>query len=142
MIRNFVDSYFTYRLIKIIAQKWEYTPAFKAGIVDENGNMIVSNLTPDQKKYYGPFDRVAYNLKRVVSKVPGSLNPFIRMSSALALLKEEEMTDEMVDILIAEIEEDAPVNTSGGGAVAYPQVPLLKKPLKRKTLSEFINFSK
>lgn len=139
MIKGFTDTYYTYKLLKILSARWEDTPAFKAGIIDKNGYKIEEDvLTPEQEKVYRSFDRVAYNLKRVISKVPFSQNPFIRFATAIALLKESDLTEEEIDAMIDDLEEDTPVNTSGGGHVAYTDTPMKKK----KVLSRFGETSK
>lgn len=127
LIKTFADTYYTYRILKILSAKWENTDAYKVGIIDSNGNKIVDELSRDQERSYRSFDRIVYNLKRVMSKVPFSQNPFVRFGTAIALLKENDLTDDELDDIVANIEEEVPVNNSGDGKVAYNDTPLKKK---------------
>lgn len=141
------NLWFAYKILRRLSQRWEDTPAFKAGIIDRTGKKIVDKLTPDQAREYNPLDRIIYNIKRVMSLVPGSQNPFIRYGAALALLKEDELTEELLEKISEAIEldldprddmeEDAPVVTVGTGAIDLtPTLPKNRKMATRKKLSE------
>lgn len=142
LISSGINAWYTYKLLRRLSQKWTETPAYKAGIINEKGKKIVDKLTSSQRREYTPFDRVSYNLKRVISLVPGSQNPFIRYASALALLKEEEENDELLEILLDSIEldleieadESTPIVTVGSGAIDLTPSPRKKK----KSLKEAI----
>lgn len=140
LIKSFADTYYSYRLLKILASKWEDTPAYKVGIIDSAGNKIVEKVSQDQMKEYASFDRIAYNLKRVVSKIPFSQNPFVRFATAIALLKESELTDDDVEKLLKDVDdefdfmpplfkkdEDTPVTNVGSGNIAMSDKPFLTK---------------
>lgn len=142
MIKNVISAYYTYRILRILSWRWTETPAFKAGVIDRTGRVIVDKLTPDQKKAYGSFDRICYNLKRVMSKIPGSQNPFVRYSSALALLKEEDITDEALESFLLDLEldldEELPVVNVGSGHIDL--TPKVGRPVhKRKKLKESLD---
>lgn len=150
LISGGVNLWYAYKILRRLSQRWEDTPAYKAGIIDETGKKIVQDLSRDQSKEYTAFDRIVYNIKRVISKVPGSQNPFIRYGTALALLKEEELTDELLETICEAIEadldlspdigEDAPVVTVGSGAIDLtPTLPKDRKMFKRKKLSESLS---
>jgi len=142
-----VNTYYAYKILRRLSQRWEDTPAFKAGIIDKTGKKIVDTMTPDQSRQYNALDRIIYNIKRVISKVPGSQNPFIRYGTALALLREDELTEEQLDALLEGIEldldprddmdEDTPIVTVGSGNIALtPTLPKNRKMATRKKLSE------
>lgn len=143
MIKGAISAYYTYRILRILSWRWEDTPAFKAGVVDKTGKLIADTLTPEQKRSYGSFDRVCYNLKRVMSKIPGGQNPFVRYASALALLKEEEITDEGLESFLLDLEldldEELPTVNVGTGNIDL--TPTKGGPMhKRKKLKESIKY--
>ena len=45
-------------------------PSFKAGLIDHNGKMLVSprDMTHSQRRCFGPFERSAIKLKRILAR--------------------------------------------------------------------------
>lgn len=79
------------KLLRILSIPWKKQKAYKCGIIDEKGNRIKDNKVPARcKKDYTLLHRVAFNLKRLLNKVPGigkkTITSYI---AALALLKED-----------------------------------------------------
>ena len=70
---------------------WKSWDAYKEGVIDENGKRIKSvKLDTDAKKNsYTPFIRLAANIKRLVSKIPGGGSKLGSFASALFLIKEK-----------------------------------------------------
>jgi hypothetical protein len=96
----------------MMAMDWKSWDAYKLGIIDENGKRQRNvKLDNDEKKSaYTPFIRLAANLKRLVSAVPGGGSKLGSFASALFLIKEkvgekgiksicEEMNVEVLDFL-------------------------------------------
>lgn len=87
---NVFQLYFTYKFIRLLVTPWEKTPAYKVGIIDEKGNLLVKvkDMTSQQEKVYSYFDRLVYNLKRMMSKIPGGNSKLASYAAALYLIKE------------------------------------------------------
>lgn len=122
--------YFTYRLLRTLTLPWDQTPAFKAGVLDADGKLLVArrDQTPEQRLTYSPFDRMAYNLKRLLNQVPGGKTRLASYAAALALIKEK---DENLARSIHRMIEDAPVSVSGN--VTTEPGETSRKVKKRKT---------
>tara|TARA_Y100000310_G_scaffold345096_1_gene461768 strand:+ start:6041 stop:6583 length:543 start_codon:yes stop_codon:yes gene_type:complete len=88
-----VDTYLAYKFIKMLATRWKKTDAYKLGIIDEKGKRI---RTPEADKAakkagskYTNIHKVIFNIKRLISKVPGGKSRLGGAAAALWLLKEE-----------------------------------------------------
>jgi len=112
IIKRAADLAYTFRFIRMMAMDWKSWDAYKLGIIDENGKRQRNvKLDNDEKKSaYTPFIRLAANLKRLVSSVPGGGSKLGSFASALFLIKEkvgdkgiksicEEMNVEVLDFL-------------------------------------------
>ena len=112
IIKRAADLAYTFRFIRMMAMDWKSWDAYKLGIIDENGkrqrNVKLDN--EEKKSAYTPFIRLAANLKRLVSAVPGGGSKLGSFASALFLIKEkvgdkgiksicEEMNVEVLDFL-------------------------------------------
>ena len=67
-----VDLFMTYKFIRLLTTKWNKTEAFKTGVIDDKGKLLVKgkDQTEKQKKSYQLFDKMVFNLKRLLEKVP------------------------------------------------------------------------
>jgi hypothetical protein len=94
LLSGAINTYYTFKFLRLLTQKWENTDAFKLGIVDEKGNPLkrVSELkTPDEKSAYSIFNRLVFNVKRIMNKVPFGRSALGSYAAALFLLKEHEV---------------------------------------------------
>jgi len=106
-----VDLFITYKFIRLLTTKWNKTDAYKEGVIDAKGKLLVKSAqrTPAQDKAYTVFDKLVFNLKRILEKVPFGKSQIASYAAALFLLKEETgMAEE--DILT--VLEDLGHNTS------------------------------
>ena len=106
-----VDLFMTYKFVRILTTKWTKTEAFKAGVIDKNGKLLVKgkDQTDKQKKTYQLFDKLVFNIKRILEKVPfGKTQIASYAAASYLLLKETDMAEE--DIL--KVLEDLGHNTS------------------------------
>ena len=103
IIKRAADLTYTFRFIRMMVMDWKNWDAYKLGIIDENGKRQKDvKLDNDEKKSaYTPFIRLAANIKRLVSKVPGGGSKLGSFVSALFLIKEHyKLTDkELTKIL-------------------------------------------
>jgi len=88
--KGIIDTLFVFRLLRKLTMKYEKWDAFKSGVIDKNGNIIVKKKERDkkQKDSFNMLDRLAWNLKRLIGKVPGGKSQVASYVAALALIKE------------------------------------------------------
>ena len=107
---NVIDSVIIFRILKKLTTPWEKTGAFKSGLIDKNGKVIVKkkDRTPEMKKNYTLLDRLVFNLKRLMSRIPGGGGQIASYVAALALIKEyveKESNTATSELLIEKFEE-------------------------------------
>tara|TARA_B100000795_G_scaffold240591_1_gene202851 strand:- start:511 stop:1134 length:624 start_codon:yes stop_codon:yes gene_type:complete len=97
-----IDLFVTYRFIKLLVTPFKDTPAFKLGIIDEDGNRIIppkpktgswdkrpKNLnTSEEKAAYTVLHKLVFNIKKLMGKVPGLRTKLGTYAAALFLLKD------------------------------------------------------
>jgi|TARA_R110002074_G_scaffold173383_9_gene336191 hypothetical protein len=87
-----VDALITYRVVKLLITPWNKQKAYKHGIIDDNGKVLIKrkDLTrTEQRNDYTVLHRFVFNLKRLLQKVGlgGRLGSF---GVALALMIKED----------------------------------------------------
>jgi len=113
-----VDLYMTYRFIRALTKSWTDTDAFKLGIIDANGTVLKKKSelkTQEERDAVTFFDRLVWNVKRLLEKLPGGKSKLVTYAAAAWLLKENKNTvlcnlQEMID----EETVAAPVNVASG----------------------------
>ena len=92
IVSRAADIYYTFRFLKTLVTKWEDMPAYKLGIIDDNGTYIWDDkgraMTGEEKDAYTIFHRLVFNIKRLLGKVPGGKSVVARYGAALFLIKE------------------------------------------------------
>ncbi len=109
ILKSAADLVYTIRFLKLLVTPFDKTEAFKAGIIDADGNKNKDfnlNSTDDRDAYrshYTPFHRLVFNLKRIMAKAPGGQSVVARYGAALALIKEHgELSDKNLNKIHAE----------------------------------------
>jgi hypothetical protein len=104
ILKSAADVVYTIRFLKLLVTPFDETDAYKAGIVDENGNKrkdFNTNSTEDREAYrrhYTTFHRLVFNLKRIMAKAPGGQSVIARYGAALALIREHgELKDNNIE---------------------------------------------
>ena len=125
---NLVDLYLVYRILRLFTTPFSEWEAFKTGVIDDGGNVIVppEKRTPAQEESFTKFDLLISKLKRVLEKLPFGKNKLASYAAALFLLKEEKnikedtIEEQFLDYYNGQsyLTEDAPVNNVGGGNIA------------------------
>ncbi len=138
-----IDLYLAYRFLKNLVQPFEQWEAYKTGVIDKNGAILIpkNKRTQQQINSLGYFDVIGMNLKKLLGKLPGGQSAIASYAAALLLLKEynkvneikEETLSEDIDLdwLQAEFdacmieaqemfdeEGEAPTNNVGDGKIA------------------------
>ena len=154
-----VDLVLTYQFIKRLIKPFNETEAFKLGIIDERGMRIKSKevKTSAEVKAYGYYDRMIFNLKKLLEKLPGGKSKLASYGAALFLIKEsstpgepeytdsellqalEENMKEIGDSTMKEYKdlfEDTPANATGttvaGTGDDNQTVPVAMTPKEKK----------
>jgi len=94
-----IDALIAFRLIKLLVTPFNRTKAFKLGIIDEKGKVLIKSRDIDKlptsnerlaaRKAYTMLIRFVFNLKRLLSKV-GIRGPIgSATAAAIAFFKEE-----------------------------------------------------
>lgn len=109
ILKSAADLVYTIRFLKLLVTPFDKTEAFKAGIIDADGNKnkeFNQNSMDDRDAYrshYTPFHRLVFNLKRIMAKVPGGQSVVARYGAALALIREHgELSDKNLNKIHAE----------------------------------------
>lgn len=109
ILKSAADLVYTIRFLKLLVTPFDKTEAFKAGIIDADGNKNKEfnlNSTDDRDAYrshYTPFHRLVFNLKRIMAKAPGGQSVVARYGAALALIREHgELSDKNLNKIHAE----------------------------------------
>lgn len=151
-----IDNLIAYRVLSMLVKPFDQTDAFKQGIVDAQGHVLIkaSDLkTQEQKAAYNYLTRLVFNLKRLINKLPGGDTKLKNLVAAFFLIREamesrkinisEDRFDEIVTLvnegyvfaeeqLIVEdflLVEDAPANATGSGVST--DAPVIKRKPKR-----------
>ena len=109
------DALYTYRFLRILTQSWVDMDAYKLGIIDEKGKVIKKDRnTSEEKAAFTTFHRLAFNLKRLLEKLPFGKTKLASYASALFLLREEmELSeDELMSLLDKIGDFDTSINES------------------------------
>lgn len=157
-----IDNLIAFRILYKLVTPFKETKAFKLGIIDETGKLLKKQSqlkTTEEKSAYTLLDRLVFNLKRILVKLPGGDAKLKNIVAAYFLIKEnykqnptleslQEQFNKIVDhdaILVEEtltvmeflsLFEDAPVNATG--PMVSTDEPVVRKKKKKITLSQVI----
>lgn len=106
-----VDLFLVYQFIRRLATPFNKWDAYKLGIIDENGKVLIKRkqfTRAEQRKAWGVYDIMIANLKKLLAKVPGGSSRIASYAAALFLIKEykhfsddsllnEDLTDDQLD---------------------------------------------
>ncbi len=90
LVKRAADLAFTFRFIRMLTLDWKEWDAYKLGLIGEDGKRIKSKKieSNEEKSAYTPFIRLAANIKRLLSKIPGGSSKLGSFAAALFLIKE------------------------------------------------------
>lgn len=87
----FLDNYYAMRFVFLLTRHWTDLPAYKLGIIDEHGHVLMKRKelkTEDQKEAFTRFHMLVFNIKRMLEKLPLGKTTIARYAAALRLIKE------------------------------------------------------
>lgn len=87
-----VDNVIALKLLKMLVTPFDHTEAFKLGIIDAKGKVLrpASTLkTQEERNAYDYLDRLVFNVKRLVNKLPGGESQLKNLTAAYFMVKEK-----------------------------------------------------
>jgi len=136
------DLVYTFRFLRLLTTSFKDTTAFKLGIIDDSGKRDKSiKLDNDEKRSaYNLFHRLVFNLKKLMSKVPGGGSKIASYAAALMLIKEHgELSDETMDDLIEKMEIDTRVMFEENNNWLITEDEMLSPGVYRVTCPKVVN---
>jgi hypothetical protein len=103
ILKQGADLVYTFRFIRILTMPFAETDAYRLKIIDEKGNRNrdVRLDTSEKLDAYTPFIRLAFNIKRIISKVSGTDSKLINFAAGLYLIKEKyDLSDDAIHRII------------------------------------------
>jgi len=86
-----IDNLIAYRILTKLVKPFVETDAFKLGIIDEKGKNLIkpSRFTKTvQYDAYTYLDRLVFNMKKIINRLPGGESKLKSIIAALFLIKE------------------------------------------------------
>lgn len=86
-----VDNLIAYRVLSMMVTPFEDTAAFKLGIIDKTGKNLkkTSELrTSEERDAYTYLNRLVFNMKKIINRLPGGESKLKTIIAALFLVKE------------------------------------------------------
>lgn len=131
---NYLQVYLFIRLLVKPYNKWD---AFKSGVIDDKGNVIVKDKdrSDEQKRAFTLFDRLVLGIKKRLAATKSGITLMSSFAAALYLIEEHSMfSDELnesrlevdVEDLVEYVEEEL-ATVSAGLAIDGTWVPKRKK---------------
>lgn len=121
---GFMDAFYTYQFIKRLVKPIEKWEAFKTGVLDKDGNIIIPDdkRNEKQRESFKYFDLLVLNIKKTLAKIPGGSTRIANYAAALWLLREFKGTNKIDNIQLNEtfglfIKEEI-ANTANPAAIA------------------------
>jgi hypothetical protein len=153
MASKTVDLILIYQFLKRLTTPFNKTEAYNLGLIDEKGKRTNKKIeTKEEEEAYGYFDRLVFNIKRLIEKVPGGSSRLGSYAAALFLIREsvdtkknyteEELVEGWMTAMdelekstgktLNELMEDAPANATGASVAGTGDDPVHWKPDARK----------
>jgi len=86
-----IDNLIAYKVLNMLVTNFTDTEAFKLGIIDAKGkNLRKANTltTAEEKDAYTFLNRLVFNMKKIINKLPGGESKIKSLTAALWLVKE------------------------------------------------------
>lgn len=86
-----VDNLIAYRILNMLVTPFKETEAYKLGIIDDKGKNLkkMSSLkTSEERNAYTYLQRLVFNMKKIINRLPGGENNLKSIIAALFLVKE------------------------------------------------------
>jgi hypothetical protein len=87
------DTYLAYKFANLIRTDFNRWPAYKIGLIDNQGNVIRIPKEPHELKHFGLFEDLVRKIKRALVKYAGKSNVLTNLISLYILQKESYCPD-------------------------------------------------
>jgi|TARA_R110000822_G_scaffold1367_4_gene6363 hypothetical protein len=149
-----MDLFLVYSFVKRLSTPFKETSAYKLGLIDEKGKTLKKASSKNEKNAMTYYDKLIFNLKRLLAKLTGVEGKMTTFAAALLLLKESEKTKNKRRHFVTEDEfrsfrhnnkklieslvltEDAPANAVAGGNIAGAG-PGEDPPIRKKVIARY-----
>ena len=113
LLRSGIDTAVLFKIVRAIARPFTEWRAYKEGVIDERGNIIVPKKARTSEQYYSLtyFDIFVLNLKKLLQKIPGGNSKIATYAAALWLIREDRYETYQN---LTEDGESIPANISSG----------------------------
>jgi hypothetical protein len=88
-----VDNLIAFRVLTMLVKPFPETESFKLGLIDKNGKKLRDPKTEEEKDSYDYLNRLVFNMKKLINKLPGGDNKIKNLVAALYLIKEQIRTN-------------------------------------------------
>ena len=149
LLKTGVDYFLVYRFIRALTTPFNKTKAFELGIIDAEGNFLKKFKqlkTREEKESFGAYERMVWNLKKLIEKVPVIGKALTSWAGMAYLLLKENSSEGVFDTIkrtcfLRHVWEDLDVlveagvptvNTSGNFAGLPPDEPPVSKKNQKK----------
>jgi hypothetical protein len=88
-----VDNLIAFRVLTMLVKPFPETESFKLGLIDKNGKKLRDPKTEEEKDSYDYLNRLVFNMKKLINKLPGGDNKIKNLVAALYLIKEHLRAD-------------------------------------------------
>lgn len=111
MAGKIADLIFVYNFLKRLVTPFNETKAYQLGIIDDKGKKIRSPQTSDELNAFSTFERLIFNIKKIIERAPGGRSKLASYAAALFLIrehknpKEEYSEKELIEELERNMEE-------------------------------------
>ena len=91
MASTAIAAFITFRFLKLLVTPFNKTEAFKLGIIDERGKVLIKYRKLErieQRQAYTILHRLVFNVKKLIEKLPGGKTRLASYAAALFLIRE------------------------------------------------------
>ena len=88
MAGKIADLIFVYNFLKRLVTPFNETKAYQLGIIDDKGKKIRSPQTSDELNAFSTFERLIFNIKKIIERAPGGRSKLASYAAALFLIRE------------------------------------------------------
>jgi hypothetical protein len=86
-----IDNLIAYRILQKLVRPFDQTDAFKLGIIDAKGKNLIKVSRFNKSAQYDAYtylDRLVFNMKKIINRLPGGESKLKSVIAALFLIKE------------------------------------------------------
>jgi len=159
MANKTLDLILIYQFIKRLTTPFDKTEAFELGLIDKNGKLLKSAETKEEEEAYTYYDRLIFNLKRLIERVPGGKSRLGSFAAALFLIREganvkanyteQELVEGLYESMkelddnsmkkLSDLVEEAPANATGAAVAGTGDDPVhWKADARKKEMKAFL----